>query len=255
MGLGIVADTIFHSGEMETPGYVVDVPEDDSSTQTAAAPAEEPIAVLLASASAEDGESVGKKCAACHSFDEGGANKVGPNLWNIVNATPAASDGFKYSSSMQAYGAENVWAFENLNNFLAAPKKYISGTSMGFVGLKKPDERADMIAYLRSLSNAPAALPVVEPAAAEEAAPEEATSEEAPAEEATDAPAAAEEPAAPEAEMPETNAPETNAPETSAPETNMEAPAEEGSETMEEAAPEAEEAEPEAEESSETPAN
>lgn len=255
MGLGIVAETIFHSGEMETPGYVVDVPEDDSSTQTAAAPAEVPIAVLLASASAEDGESVAKKCAACHSFDEGGANKVGPNLWNIVNATPAASDGFKYSSAMQAYGAENVWAFENLNNFLAAPKKYISGTSMGFVGLKKPDERADMIAYLRSLSNAPAALPVVEPAAeempAEEAAPEEATSEEAPAEEATDAPAAqepeaAEEPAAPEAAEPETNTPETNTPEE-----NMEAPAEEGTEVMEEA----DEAAPEAEETSETPAN
>jgi len=240
MGLGIVAETIFHSGEMETPGYVVDVPEDGSATQTAAAPTEEPIAVLLASATADSGESVAKKCAACHSFDEGGANKVGPNLWNIVNATPAARDGFKYSSALQTYGAENVWAYENLNAFLAAPKKYLKGTSMGFVGLKKPDERADMIAYLRSLSNAPAALPVVEPAAAEmpaeEATPEDASSEEAPA---------AAESAEPEAEMPETNMPETN----------MEAPAADGTDTMEEAAPEAEETAPAAEESSETPAN
>lgn len=235
MGLGIVAETIFHSGEMETPGYVVDVPEDGSATQTAAAPTEEPIAVLLASATADSGESVAKKCAACHSFDEGGANKVGPNLWNIVNATPAARDGFKYSSALQAYGAENVWAYENLNAFLAAPKKYLKGTSMGFVGLKKPDERADMIAYLRSLSNAPAALPVVEPAAAEmpaeEAAPEDASGTEAPA---------AEEAADPEAAMPETN---------------MDAPAADRTETMEEAAPEAEETAPAEEESSETPAN
>lgn len=240
MGLGIVAETIFHSGEMETPGYVVDVPEDGSATQTAAAPTEEPIAVLLASATADSGESVAKKCAACHSFDEGGANKVGPNLWNIVNATPAARDGFKYSSALQTYGAENVWAYENLNAFLAAPKRYLKGTSMGFVGLKKPDERADMIAYLRSLSNAPAALPVVEPAAAEmpaeEAAPEDASGEEAPA---------AAEPAEPEAAMPETNMPETN----------TEAPAAEGTDTMEEAAPEAEETAPAADESSETPAN
>lgn len=243
MGLGIVAETIFHSGEMETPGYVVDVPEDGSATQTAAAPTEEPIAVLLASATADSGESVAKKCAACHSFDEGGANKVGPNLWNIVNATPAARDGFKYSSTMQGYGAENVWAYENLNAFLAAPKKYLKGTSMGFVGLKKPADRANMIAYLRSLSNAPAALPVVEPAAAEMPA-EEAPSEEMPAE-STEAPAAAES-AEPEAAMPEAAMPETN----------MEAPATDGTETMEEAAPEAEETAPAAaEESSETPAN
>ncbi|WP_306260686.1 cytochrome c family protein [Pararhizobium sp. IMCC21322] len=263
MGLGIVAETIFFSEDMETPGYVVDVPEDGSDTQTAAAPTEEPIAVLLASATADDGESVAKKCAACHSFDEGGANKVGPNLWNIVNATPAARDGFKYSAAMEAYGDENVWAYENLNNFLAAPKKYLKGTSMGFVGLKKPDERADMIAYLRSLSNAPAALPVVEPAAAEmpadDAATEEAAGEAAPAAETTDAPSA-EEPAAaetaePEAAMPEATAPEAAMPETNMPETNMEAPAAEGTETMEEAAPEAEETAPDATESSETPAN
>nr|WP_306264556.1 cytochrome c family protein [Pararhizobium sp. IMCC3301] len=167
MGLGIVADFIFESGELETPGYVVDVPEADATVETAQAPAEEPITVLLASATVEGGQSISKKCAACHTFEQGGANKVGPNLWNIVNATPASHDGFKYSSAMQAFAADNVWNYENLNGFLLAPKKYIDGTAMGFAGLKKAEDRADMIAYLRSLSDSPAVLPEAEPAAAD----------------------------------------------------------------------------------------
>lgn len=226
MGLGVVADTIFSHHDLETPGYSVEVPEDGTTTEVAAAPEEEPISILLASASADDGQSVAKKCAACHNFVEGGANKVGPNLWNVVNAVPAAHDGFKYSSALQEYAASNVWAYENLNSFLKAPKKYISGTSMGFAGLKKADERADLIAYLRTLSNDPAPLPEVTPASAETPA-EEAPAEEAPAaEEKPDMEA----PAEPAMEQPATEAPETEAPaEGVAPEEGAatEAPAEE----------------------------
>lgn len=167
MGLGIVADAIFSHHELETPGYSVEVPEEGEATQVAAAPEEEPISILLASASVDDGQSVAKKCASCHNFVEGGANKVGPNLWNVVNAKPGAHDGFKYSSAMQGYGGENVWAYENLNSFLKAPKKYLKGTTMGFAGLKKPADRANLIAYLRTLSNDPAPLPEATPASAE----------------------------------------------------------------------------------------
>lgn len=181
MGLGIVADTIFSHHELETPGYSVEVPEEGGTTAVAAAPEEEPISILLASASVDDGQSVAKKCASCHNFVEGGANKVGPNLWNVVNATPAVHDGFKYSSALQEYSANNVWAYENLNSFLKAPKKYISGTTMGFVGLKKPADRANLIAYLRTLSNDPAPLPEVLPASAEEPTEEMTAPAEAPA--------------------------------------------------------------------------
>ncbi|MFK8033982.1 MAG: cytochrome c family protein [Hyphomicrobiales bacterium] len=183
MGLGIVADSIFSHHELETPGYSVEVPDDGGATQVAAVPEEEPISILLASASADDGKSVAKKCASCHNFEEGGANKVGPNLWNVVNATPAAHDGFKYSSALKEYGGNNVWAYENLNSFLKAPKKYVSGTTMGFAGLKKPADRANLIAYLRTLSNDPAPLPEAAPAS-EEMPAEEAPAMEKPAGEA-----------------------------------------------------------------------
>ena len=167
MGLGIVADSIFSHHELETPGYSVEVPDEGGTTQVAAAPEEEPISILLASASADDGKSVAKKCASCHNFEEGGANKVGPNLWNVVNATPGMHDGFKYSSALKEFGGSNVWAYENLNSFLKAPKKYVSGTTMGFAGLKKPADRANLIAYLRTLSNDPAPLPDATPASEE----------------------------------------------------------------------------------------
>lgn len=217
MGLGMVADMIFSHHELETPGYFVEVPEDGAATEVADAPAEVPIEVLLASASAEKGQSVAKKCAACHNFVEGGANKVGPNLWNVVNAKAGVHDGFKYSSAMTEYGESNVWAYENLSNFLAAPRKYLSGTTMGFAGLKKPDERADMIAYLRTLSNDPAPLPEVTPVSTETPA-EEAPAGEMPAE------APAEEMTAP-AEEPAMDAPAEDAP---APETPEAPAAEEG---------------------------
>ena len=124
----------------------------------------EPIAPLLASADIDNGIKAFKKCAACHTAEEGGANKVGPNLWNIVNRTVATAPDFGYSTAMTEYadGGANSWTYAHLNGFLAAPKKFIKGTAMGFAGLKKTEDRADIIAYLRSLSASPAPLPADE---------------------------------------------------------------------------------------------
>lgn len=117
----------------------------------------DPIAPLLASASAEAGAKFSKKCMACHNFDKGGANKVGPNLWGVVGADIAAYAGFSYSSALQAL--PGVWDYEHLNAFLANPKTYAPGTKMNYAGIKSAKDRADMIAYLRGLADAPQPLP------------------------------------------------------------------------------------------------
>lgn len=117
----------------------------------------EDIGPLLASASLDDGESVYKKCKACHTLENGGANRVGPNLWNIVGHEKAAKDGFAYSDAFA--GMDGTWTYENLNAFLARPKDYAPGTKMSFAGLRKAADRAAVIAYLRAQSDMPQPLP------------------------------------------------------------------------------------------------
>ena len=117
----------------------------------------EPILAMLASADIEAGRKVAKKCAACHDFAKDGKNKIGPMLWNTVNAKRGSHEGFKYSGVLLE--KEGSWTYESLNAFLAKPKDYIPGTKMSFVGLKKASERANMIAYLRAAADTPAPLP------------------------------------------------------------------------------------------------
>ena len=128
----------------------------------------EPIAAFLASATVEDGMRIAKKCAACHTFEPGGPNKVGPNLANVVGAARAQKD-YAYSSVLQKMGGE--WTYENLNKFLYKPRDYAPGTKMGFPGLKKPEDRAAVIAYLRSVTENPPPLPDQSAAPATDAAP------------------------------------------------------------------------------------
>ena len=161
-----LAEVLVPHTELEQNAYVIEVPEGDAVA--AAAPVDkgpEPIMALLASVDAAAGEKLAKKCTACHVFDQGGANKVGPALWNIVNADKGAVDGFGYSAALADFGGQ--WDYASLNAFLAKPKAYISGTKMNFAGLKKPADRANMIAYLRQQADSQAALPTAEEIAAE----------------------------------------------------------------------------------------
>ena len=123
----------------------------------ATAPALEPIAPLLANANAQNGQQIAQRqCASCHSFNEGGRNGVGPNLFGIVGARHAAKEGFNYSAANRAL-ADKPWGYEELNAFIAAPARAMPGTRMSYSGLANVQQRADLIAYLRSISpNAPA---------------------------------------------------------------------------------------------------
>lgn len=163
MGIGVLSDVLFHAETPEKPGYLVAVEEEGGHSDGAAAAAEEevvPLATLLASADAAKGEKVAKKCAACHTFDEGGADKVGPHLYGVVGRAKGSAEGFKYSSAMaERAAAGEAWGFDELNGFLTNPKGYLPGTTMGFAGLKKDGDRANIILYLRSLAANPLPLP------------------------------------------------------------------------------------------------
>ncbi len=158
-GVRELSHTLVHPHIPDHPGYAVEV---TGSTGTDAGPVEVvkeiSLAELLASASLSSGERVAKKCAACHTFDNGGANKTGPNLWNVMGRAAAGADGFGFSSAMSGSGL--TWDFETMNQFLAKPKELVPGTAMSFAGIKKPKDRANLLAWIRSKSDAPLDLPV-----------------------------------------------------------------------------------------------
>ena len=112
---------------------------------------------MLAKADPARGQALTKVCATCHTFDKGGAAKVGPNLYNVVDRAKGSEAGFAYSDAMKAKGGK--WTFEDLNTFITNPKAFVDGTKMGFGGEPDPEKRADIIVYLRSLSDSPAPLP------------------------------------------------------------------------------------------------
>lgn len=159
IGIKELGNAVYHVDKLEKSAYKIEGVEQTASATSTEAKAEKglaPITPLLASASIEAGAKVFKKCAACHSIDKGGANKVGPALWGVVNRKVGGLEGFKYSAAVSGYGKN--WTFEELNGFLHKPLKYIKGTKMGFAGLKKDKDRADVIAYMNSKSDAPAPL-------------------------------------------------------------------------------------------------
>jgi cytochrome c len=153
------ASAIFAPVKPEKPGFEIAVKEDThgGESKEAAAPSE-PIEKLLQTASVEKGAAAAKKCAACHTFEKNGPNRVGPNLYGVLNeAKGAGRGGFNFSAAMKGKGG--TWTYDDLNKFISNPKGFVPGTAMGFAGIQKDSERADVIAYLRSLSDNPAPLP------------------------------------------------------------------------------------------------
>lgn len=146
-----------------------------SGGEPVAAEPETPFPVLLSAASVDRGQKEAKKCAACHTFDEGGPNKIGPNLNGVVGRKVASHEGFAYSQSMIDFGGE--WTYERLDCFIHDPKKCVAGTKMSFAGVKKDSARADLVVYLKSISPDAPPLPAPTEAASAEPAQETAGSE------------------------------------------------------------------------------
>ena len=112
---------------------------------------------MLASADIKKGRKTANQCGSCHTFNKGGKNKIGPALWKILDREMGGLENYKYSSAIKAM--KKKWGYEELNAFLLKPRKYIKGTKMAYVGLKKASDRANLIVFLRSLSDTPKPLP------------------------------------------------------------------------------------------------
>jgi cytochrome c len=158
LALNITAGAVFSPHKVEKAGYAIAAKEESAGGETAKKEPEKPIAELLAHASVEKGQAVAKQCGACHTFEKGGPNRVGPNLYDIVgHERGTGRNGFNFSQAMKSKGGK--WTYDELNKFLANPRSYIPGTNMTFAGLSRDSQRADVIAYLRSLSDNPQPMP------------------------------------------------------------------------------------------------
>jgi cytochrome c len=176
LGSAVFTGELFHAERPEKMGYPIKGVELEAEDGEA----EQPIAFYLAAADPALGEQVFKRCTACHTDQQGGANGLGPNLWGIIGKPHASVPGFAYSDALKS--KPGTWDWEAMSAWLKSPKSYAPGTKMNFAGLSRPEDRANVIAYLNRQSGSPLALPAAPPAASPDVM----------AAEASDLPAAAE---------------------------------------------------------------
>jgi len=165
LGSSIVAGEMFHSERPETGGNPIQGVVQEGGE--GAAPAQ-PIEVFLAKADLAKGQQIFNKCAACHNADKGGANQVGPNLWDVIGDPIGEGKGFAFTDALAKKGGN--WDWHSLDAWLDSPKAFAPGTKMSFAGLSNPQDRADVMAFLNSHSDAPKPMPAAPAATADASA-------------------------------------------------------------------------------------
>ncbi|HEY0445629.1 MAG TPA: cytochrome c family protein [Allosphingosinicella sp.] len=159
LGSSILTGEVFHAERPEKMGYPIEGVVEEG--EGGGADAEQPIAAYLAAADAAKGEQVFKKCAACHTVNQGGANGLGPNLWGTMGKPLAHVPGFAYSDALKTKGG--TWTWEAMSDWLKSPKNFAPGTKMTFAGLSKPEDRANLMVWLNSQGSS---MPLPPPPAA-----------------------------------------------------------------------------------------
>ncbi len=165
------AEMLYAPHPPKVMGDLIAVAADPTASDAPAADVPPDWGTVLPTADVAAGAVVSTKCASCHNFANGGPNGTGPNNWGVIGRDPGTKPGFAYSSAMTDFGKKNpAWTYDLLYGFLASPSSYLPGTKMGFVGLKKPEDRINLIAWLRQQSSSPAPIPAPNPKAAAAAA-------------------------------------------------------------------------------------